>query len=176
MKNLKTIVATFCLALTFGACADKKQKVEEEPLSAIEYAQTLGMGWNLGNNLDAWEGSTGVAVETCWKNGEATQAAFDAVAKAGFKSVRIPVTWLGHFGEAPDYTIDKVRMDRVAEVLGYAHKAGLKAIVNIHHDGHADGSHADTYTWLKVQEAAKNDSLNNFPQGSHLPRPFAQRE
>lgn len=161
-KHLKSIIAVLSMALTFWSCAEKKQAVAaEEELSAIEFAQTLGMGWNLGNNLDAWDGSTGVAVETAWKNGEATQAAFDAVAKAGFKSVRIPVTWLGHFGEAPEYTIEKERMDRVAEVIGYAHKAGLKVIVNIHHDGHADGGHADSYTWLKVQEAAKNDSLNS---------------
>ena len=157
MKNLKTIIASLLIGAALTACNHKEATQE---LTAIEYAQTLGIGWNLGNNLDAWA-ENGVAVETDWGNGLATQATFDAVAKIGYRSVRIPVTWLGHFGEAPEYTISKERMDRVAEVLGYAKNAGLKAIVNIHHDGHADGGHPDTYTWLKVQEAAKNDSLNN---------------
>lgn len=156
MKTLKTLIASLLVAMVFGACSEQ-QKAEE--LSAIDFAQTLGLGWNLGNNLDAWD-ANGVAVETDWENGLATQTAFDAVAKTGYKSVRIPVTWLGHMGEAPDYVIDKERMDRVAEVVGYAHNAGLKVIINIHHDGHADGGHADKYTWLKVKEAAQSDSLN----------------
>lgn len=158
MRNLKTIIATLVAATAITACSNQKESTEE--LSPIEYAQTLGIGWNLGNNLDAWA-ENGIAVETDWGNGLATQETFDAVAKAGYKSVRIPVTWIGHFGEAPDYTISKERMERVAEVAGYAKKAGLKAIVNIHHDGHADGGHADKYTWLKVAEAAKDDSLNS---------------
>lgn len=157
MRNLKTFIASLLIGTGLTAC--NHQSATQE-LTAIEYAQTLGIGWNLGNNLDAWA-ENGIAVETDWDNGLATQATFDAVAKTGYKSVRIPVTWIGHFGEAPEYTISKERMERVAEVLGYAKKAGLKAIVNIHHDGHADGGHPDTYTWLKVQEAAKNDSLNN---------------
>lgn len=157
-KILKTIVAMICVAATIVSCSEKKVESEAE-LSALDFAQTLGIGWNLGNNLDAWS-EEGIAVETDWGNGKATQATFDAVKKAGFKSVRIPVTWLGFVGEAPDYTISKERMDRVAEVVGYAHNAGLKVIVNIHHDGHADGGKADTYTWLKVAEAAKDDSLN----------------
>lgn len=161
MKTLKTIIASIILATAFTACANQKaeQADELDQLSAIEFAQTLGLGWNLGNNLDAW-GEDGIAVETAWKNKPATQEAFDAVAKAGFKSVRIPVTWIGHFGEAPEYKISEERMNRVAEVIGYAHNAGLKVIVNIHHDGHADGGKADTYTWLKIQEAAKSDSVN----------------
>lgn len=162
MKNIFAMMAA--AALVFCSCGGNKTEAPAEsevtPLTALEFAQTLGMGWNLGNNLDAWDGATGIAVETVWKNGLATQEAFDAVAKAGFKSVRIPATWLGHFGPAPEYTITEERMNRVAEVVGYAHKAGLKVILNIHHDGHADTGHADSYTWLKVQEAAKCDSTN----------------
>lgn len=155
MKIRTTIIAGICSLLAFSACTE--QKTEE--LSAIDYAQTLGIGWNLGNNLDAWA-DNGVAVENDWGNEAATQAAFDSVAHAGYKSVRIPVTWLGHYGDAPDYIINKERMERVAEVVGYAHNAGLKVIINIHHDGHADSGHVDKYTWLKVAEAAKDDSTN----------------
>lgn len=150
----------FLLAMALGLTSSCTDKSSSEQLSALDFAQTLGIGWNLGNNLDAWN-ADGIAVETAWGNEPATQATFDAVAKAGYKSVRIPVTWLGHYGAAPEYTIATERMERAAEVIGYAHNAGLKVIVNIHHDGHADGGHPDTYTWLKVQEAAKDDSLNS---------------
>jgi aryl-phospho-beta-D-glucosidase BglC (GH1 family) len=42
---------------------------------------------------------------------------------------------MGHIGEAPDYHIDPEFLRRVTEVIGYAHGAGLKAIINLHHDG-----------------------------------------
>lgn len=112
----------------------------------------LGLGWNLGNQLDAH--INGVSSETCWGNQAATQATMDAVKRAGFKSVRIPVTWMGHIGSAPDYSIEAAWLDRVAEIVGYAEKAGLVAIVNIHHDG------ADSNYWLDILNAAKDDAVN----------------
>lgn len=117
---------------------------------AYAMAKKLGMGWNLGNQMDAH--ANGVANETCWGNKKATQATFDGVKAKGFASVRIPVTWLGHIGEAPDYKIDEAWMDRVAEIVGYAHNAGLNAIINIHHDG------ADSEHWLDIKSAASDDA------------------
>lgn len=126
--------------------------VEPGPVDneASAWARSLGLGWNLGNQLDAH--INGVSDETCWGNKKATQATMDGVKKAGFGTVRIPVTWMGHIGDAPDYTIEKEWLDRVAEVVGYAEKAGLNAIVNIHHDG------ADSKYWLNIKEAAKNSA------------------
>lgn len=112
----------------------------------------LGAGWNMGNHLDSH--NDGVAGEMVWGNPRATQATFDAVKRAGFTSVRIPVTWLGHIGQAPDYKIDENWMNRVAEVVGYAEKAGLNAIVNIHHDG------SDSQHWVNIAAAAKSDCVN----------------
>lgn len=119
----------------------------------LEIAASLGLGWNLGNQLDAH--NNGVADETAWENQPATQALFDALANAGFTSVRIPVTWLGHVGEAPDYTIDETYLNRVAEVVGYAESAGLNAIINIHHDG------ADSQYWLDIKDAATDETVNS---------------
>lgn len=124
-----------------------------EDNAAWRLAAKLGMGWNLGNQMDAH--SNGEANETCWGNPATTQTAFDKIKDAGFKSVRIPVTWLGHFGEAPDYKIDEAWMNRVAEIVGYAENAGLNAIVNIHHDG-ADSAH-----WLDIKTAATDASANS---------------
>ena len=108
-------------------------------------AKSLGLGWNLGNQLDAH--NSGVANETAWGNQKTTQALFDKLAAAGITTVRIPVTWMGHIGDAPGYEIEKAWMDRVAEVVGYAENAGLNAIVNIHHDG------ADSEYWLSIKDA-----------------------
>lgn len=126
------------------SAADKGNVLDmDEPR---EVAQALGLGWNLGNQMDAQ--NDGVAIETGWGNEAATQATFDSLARAGFGAVRIPVTWLGHIGEAPEYRIDSLWLNRVDELVGYAERAGLKAIVNIHHDG-ADGNY-----WLSIREAA----------------------
>ncbi|WP_300700108.1 cellulase family glycosylhydrolase [Bacteroides sp.] len=115
-------------------------------------AKSLGLGWNLGNQLDA--NSNGVAGETLWGNQATTQALFDKLAAAGITSVRIPVTWLGHIGTAPGYEIEKVWLDRVAEVVNYAENAGLRAVVNIHHDG------ADSQYWLNIKKAATDANVN----------------
>lgn len=123
------------------------------PDDVAAVVKAMGMGWNLGNNLDAHV--NGVANETSWKNKAATQATMDALRAAGFRTVRIPVTWLGHIGAAPDYTIDAAWLNRVAEVVGYAEKAGLNAIINIHHDG------AESKFWLDIINAAKSEAANN---------------
>lgn len=83
-----------------------------------------------------------------------TQELFNKIKAAGFKSVRLPVTWFGHIGAAPDYVIDD-RLERVAEIVGYAEKAGLNIIINIHHDGAGgDGR------WLDFKAAANSEEKN----------------
>ena len=119
-----------------GGSGNKGKAEAGTPLvarSAAEVAGWLGLGWNLGNQYDAFD--NGVASDTAWDNPPATKALFDSLAAAGFTSVRIPVTWLGHIGIAPDYKLDEAWLARVGQAVGYAEQAGLKAIVNIHHDG-----------------------------------------
>lgn len=132
---------------------DQDEEEEEAPsitpTAPLEFSKSMGMGWNLGNQLDAFANET--ANETCWGNGKTSQQLFDNLASAGISTVRIPVTWLGKTGKAPDYLIDSAWLDRVAEVVGYAEKAGLKAIINIHHDG----GH-----WLDIKTAALNPVTN----------------
>ena len=140
---------------------DQKRYVEVSQKSATEapsgditkdYAARLGIGWNLGNHFDAY--NNGVSGETAWGNPKATQATMNKVKAAGFSTVRIPVTWMGHIGAAPDYKIDEKWLNRVAEVVGYAEAAGLNAIVNMHHDG------ADSKNWLDIKTAAKDPAVH----------------
>lgn len=147
--TLGDIVETVTVKQLAGAGAATGDITSSDPR---EVAAALGLGWNLGNQFDAH--NSGVASETAWGNPRASQKLFDAVAASGIRTVRIPVTWLGQFGSAPDYAIKKDYLDRVAEVVGYAENAGLNAIINIHHDG-ADGAH-----WLDIKGAA-NDAAKN---------------
>lgn len=120
---------------------------------AMAIAKSLGLGWNLGNQLDAY--SNGIANETAWGNGATTQDAFYKIAASGIRTIRIPVTWLGQLGVAPNYTINSAWLNRVAEVVNYAEIAGLNAIINIHHDG------ADSHHWLNIKDAALSEPVNN---------------
>ena len=87
-----------------------------------------------------------------------TQATFNGVKAAGFTSARIPVSWLKMIGPAPDYKIDETWLNRVYEVVQYAHNAGLNVIVNTHHDEN-HGVDND-YQWLDIKNAANNAALN----------------
>ena len=135
-------------------------KISEEAGASIPTAATttltpeqvftaMAPGWNMGNHMDAI--NNGVASETVWGNSKCTQATFDGVKAAGFKAVRICVTWQGHIGDAPGYLLEDKWIDRVAEIVGYAEKAGLVAIVNTHHD--------ETY-WLDIAKAYNNTTQN----------------
>ncbi|MDR1074534.1 MAG: glycoside hydrolase family 5 protein [Treponema sp.] len=117
----------------------------------------IAVGWNLGNALDAF--NQGVSSETVWGNPRITQKIFDGVKAAGYDVARIPITWMGHIGRAPDYHIEEAFLRRVAEVVGYAHKAGLKAIINIHHDGSVEknGNVVKENGWLSLNTARQSD-------------------
>jgi endoglucanase len=101
-------------------------------ISSLDLVKEMGIGWNLGNTLDATGG------ETAWGNPLTTQAMIQAVATAGFSSIRVPVTWRDHFGAAPDYVIDATWMNRVQQIVDWVMAAGLYAIINMHHDGGGD--------------------------------------
>jgi len=109
----------------------------------------MGPGWNMGNHMDAI--SNGVAGETIWGNPKCTQSTFNGVKAAGFKAVRICVTWEGHIGKSPAYRLEEKWLARVEEIVGYAEKAGLVAIVNTHHD--------ESY-WLDIAKAYNNTTQN----------------
>lgn len=92
----------------------------------------MGLGWNLGNSLDATGGS-GLDTETSWSNPKTTQALIDKVKSLGFNTVRVPVSWGKHVS-GDNYTIDSAWLARVKEVVDYCYKNDMYVILNIHHD------------------------------------------
>ena len=160
----------FCvLFLVNGACKPKAavpEKIPSTPDIVREYSfeQTSGKtafeyfrdekiaaGWNLGNTLDSYSGGKGN--ETVWGNPSVNQSLMNGIKAAGFDIIRIPVTWMGHIGSAPDYKISEIRLSRVAEVVEMAHNAGLKVIINLHHDGATEAPMKED-GWLSITKAA----------------------
>ena len=104
-------------------------------LNQQQITEEMGPGWNLGNQLEAVDGSC-TPNETAWGNPVITQETFKMVKDAGFKNVRIPVSYFTKIGAAPDYTIDAAWLGRVKEVVDMALAEGLYAIINMHGDGY----------------------------------------
>jgi endoglucanase len=128
--------------------------------TALQYFtdNNIKAGWNLGNTLDAVS-IPSAAAETAWGNPAATQALFNGVKESGFDIVRIPVTWIGHIGASPDYTVSEARLKRVAEVIGYAKTAGIKmVIINIHHDGNYTEPAKGTWGFVDFKGAVSNSA------------------
>lgn len=120
--------------------------------TSTELLGKLRLGWNLGNSLDVPDG------EDAWGNPKATPELLAAIAKHGFRLVRIPVTWTPHTGPGPDYIVDGAWLARVSEVVSYAHAAGLYAVIDVHHDG-ADGFKGPE--WLTLNDAQGNTTAAN---------------
>lgn len=106
------------------------------------FVKDMKTGWNLGNTLEAyaegkWYGDD-ISSEESWGNPVTTKEMIDAVYEAGFRTVRIPVTWHNHVtddGSGP--VISAVWLDRVQEVVDYAYDNGMYVILNTHHDNTA---------------------------------------
>ncbi len=100
--------------------------------------EDMGLGWNLGNSLDATGGS-GLDTETSWSNPKTTQALIDKAKSLGFNTVRVPVSWGKHVS-GDNYTIDSAWLARVKEVVDYCYKNDMYVILNIHHDTKSSAS------------------------------------
>ena len=100
--------------------------------------EDMGLGWNLGNSLDATGGS-GLDTETSWSNPKTTQALIDKAKSLGFNTVRVPVSWGKHVS-GDNYTIDSAWLARVKEVVDYCYKNDMYVILYIHHDTKSSAS------------------------------------
>lgn len=111
--------------------------------NAAQVVAGMGAGWNLGNQLEA-TGRSGRPDETAWANPRITHSLIKAIKAAGFRTIRIPVSYLNHIGEAPNYQIHPKWLARVKAVVDYAYTEGLYVIINIHGDGY----HSIPGAWL----------------------------
>ncbi len=139
MKKSKVIIPLLLLAfvLAAGVFFQRPASAEKETLtglSADEIASRMGLGWNLGNTLDATGGTTDdvYSHETSWGNPRVTKELIQGVKAEGFNTIRIPTTWYNYMDE--NYVIQQAYMDRVKEIVGWAYDEGMFIILNVHHE------------------------------------------
>ena len=136
MKNLLLLLSVFCVAIGIKA----QQTTFEDAHQAV---RNMGVGWNLGNTLESCnykqdsliEKTTDCSVkayETAWGQPQATRELMHKFAEAGFKTIRVPVTWYPHLDK--DNNVDPEWMDRVEKVVNYVLDEGMYCVLNVHHD------------------------------------------
>ena len=139
MKSVSKRYLSFILSLLMGdinvqaLSGDTLKNADTEAI-----LEDMGLGWNLGNSLDATGGS-GLDTETSWSNPKTTQALIDKAKSLGFNTVRVPVSWGKHVS-GDNYTIDSAWLARVKEVVDYCYKNDMYVILNIHHDTKSSAS------------------------------------
>ena len=104
------------------------------------------VGWNLGNQFEcSAPGQDGesmqignpdgsIHAETAWGNPVVTKKMIQAVKKAGFNAIRIPIRWQCHITNAQAMSIDKAWIARIKEVVGWCLDNDLKVIINAHNE------------------------------------------
>ena len=115
--RLVTVAALLALAVGVAAAQDD---------AAARANHALGRGVNLGNALDAPPDAT-------WAlhlRGDY----FDAIKRAGFNSVRLPVAFYLHTAAEAPYAIDPGFLARVDWAINQALSRGLVVVLDNHHD------------------------------------------
>ena len=138
--------------------------------TAQEAVANMGVGWNLGNTLeahakkpnpdiDSYWGQEGLESENDWGQPNTKPEVFKMMKEAGFGAIRIPVTWYNHMDK--DGNVNAEWMARVKQVVDYALAEGLYCIINVHHDTGADeaGTHV---SWIKAEGANYEKNKSKF--------------
>ena len=154
--KIRALIITAAMLLFTGCgssgssdSSESQDKAEMRSLTAAEAAKEMGLGWNLGNTMEAYDATNcekssykWIPVkgenkpsdyETCWGAPVTTQEMIDGVKAAGFSTVRIPVFWGNMMQDDGTWTINSDYMARVKEIVDYCMKDDLYAVVNIHH-------------------------------------------
>lgn len=164
-----------------------EQPLSKDFLSAKETIAHMGAGWNLGNTYDAcstdttdmWLEGWGPSVisdyETAWGQVPAKKELFHMMREAGFRSIRIPITWYPHMGTQFNteivngkplwrpsvnpigYTVDANWMARIKEVVDYVLAEDMYCIINVHHDTGTANTH-----WVVASEESYAVNCERF--------------
>ena len=141
--------------------------------TAQEAVTNMGVGWNLGNTLDAtkwgqtqgWNWPSVTAHENEWGQPTTKPELLKMMKEAGFGAIRVPVTWFQEMDS--NGKVKAEWMKRVHEVVDYVINNGMYCILNVHHDTGEGEDHwlyanttcynnvKDTYQYLWQQIAAE---------------------
>ena len=124
LVSLSTVFLLICLVNPgYGAfSADNNQA---DTTKAFNRNRNIGRGINFGNALEApSEGEWGLVIRESY---------IQAIADAGFNSVRLPICWSAHTSNTSPYNIDAAFLDRVDEIMNWCLNRNLAVIITIHH-------------------------------------------
>ena len=157
-KFLASLVSFFMTVSLVGApVTDSAQEPATMTYmeSAVDFAKELSCGINLGNSLDVkdmlqYNPNMSLAeYEKSWGNPLIAKEQFAAIYNAGFRTVRIPVSWAEHLDA--NGTIKADFLNRVQEVVDMALDSGLYVIIDTHHED-----------WLNLDLNRKEQIQNQF--------------
>ena len=130
--------------------------------TATDAVKNMGVGWNLGNTLDAHDASktwsTTAQHETCWGQPVTKPELLKMMKEAGFGAIRVPVTWYQEMDSSGK--VKEAWMKRVKEVVDYVLAQGMYCIINVHHDTGADNG--SFTSWIKATTANYNTNKSKF--------------
>ena len=143
--------------------AKKPEEIVDTFESATAAVKNMGVGWNLGNTLDANDASksswtTTADHETCWGQPVTKRELIKMMKEAGFGAIRVPVTWYQEMDS--EGKVKDAWMKRVKEVVDYVIGEGLYCILNVHHDTGADNG--SFKSWIKADEANYTQNKSKF--------------
>ena len=166
---------------------------EFRDITATKLVSEIGIGWNLGNTLDAYHSANPsvpmpwvnyddmVDVEVAWiggtRNLATTPALIGRVKEAGFNAIRVPVTWYEMASEYPNFVIREDWLDHVQKIVDMAVELGMYVIINTHHDEFimrfdepAKGERAVYQLWLQIAERFRDYNEKLIFEGLNEPR------
>ncbi len=193
-KKIVTLITSAACAVSCMAFGTSPMSVQNEAdaaglsgLTATQITSQMKIGWNLGNSFESTNenltiNSSPKKFVTSWGNPEPTTEQIDAVNKAGFNTIRIPVTWYQHlYQENGQYKIDDTWMAYVKKFVDYAYSKDMFIILNAHHEAfidvpqftdatYNDASAKLTAIWTRLSEEFKDYDQHLIFEGMNEPR------
>ena len=147
----KTLLMAFCLLMSMNLTAQNFE-------TATTAVKNMGVGWNLGNTLDAHDASktwsTTAQHEKCWGQPVTKPELMKMMKEAGFSAIRVPITWYQEMDA--NGKVNDAWMNRVKEVVDYVIDNGMYCIINVHHDT------GDGPQWLHASTTSYNKNKAKF--------------
>ena len=138
------------------------QAMAQDFENATTAVKNMGVGWNLGNTLDANDATktwtTTDQHETCWGQPVTKPELLKMMKEAGFGAIRVPVTWYQEMDD--NGKVNEAWMKRVKEVVDYVINNGMYCILNVHHDTGADGG--SFKSWIKASTDNYNSNKDKY--------------
>lgn len=153
MKKILLLVCSVMLCTSIEAASFETAK---------DAVKNMGVGWNLGNTLDANDATktwkTTAEHETCWGQPVTKPELLKMMKEAGFGAIRVPITWYQEMDT--DGKVNDAWMKRVKEVVDYVIDNGMYCIINVHHDTGADSGNYKS--WLKASTSSYNTNKAKY--------------